>query len=94
MASCGTEIAFEGREFIKEYRSSPWATRAFCTECGTHLFSRFIENNSYNIPVGLLPSNENMAMDVQYFIDQKPKHYSFANQTKTMTNAQVLEYFS
>ncbi|MDC5820095.1 GFA family protein [Vibrio europaeus] len=94
MASCGTEIVFEGREFIKEYRSSPWATRAFCTECGTHLFSRFIANDSYNIPVGLLPDGMAMEMDVQYFIDQKPKHYSFANQTKTMTKAQVLEFFS
>lgn len=94
MASCGTEIVFEGREIIKEYRSSPWATRAFCTECGTHLFSRFIENNSYNIPVGLLPSNENMAMDVQYFIDRKPHYYCFASQSKTMTRQQVLEHFS
>ncbi len=94
MTFCGTSVIFEGRAFVKEYRSSPWATRAFCTECGTHLFSRFIADNSYNIPVGLLPSHKKMEMDVQYFIDQKPKYYCFSNQSKAMSKQQVLEHFS
>ena len=35
---CGTNVMFEGEENIKIYPSSSWASRGFCSECGTHLF--------------------------------------------------------
>lgn len=93
MLHCGCNVEFTGATFIREYASSNWATRAFCTECGTHLFSRFIADDSYNIPVGLLSGEAQLEMGIQYFIDQKPSHYCFSNQTKTMTKEQVLAYF-
>ncbi len=93
MAYCGSDVEFEGAEFIREYKSSDWATRAFCTECGTHLFSRFIADDSYNVPVGLLSNEAQLEMGIQYFIDQKPSHYCFSNQTKTMTKEQLLAHF-
>jgi len=93
MAFCGTGVTFDRHDLIKEYHSSAWATRAFCLECGTHLFSRFIKDSSYNIPVGLLPKENSMEMSIQYFIDQKPDHYCFSNQTTTMTKEKVLTHF-
>lgn len=91
---CGTDVSFEGQEFIKEYDSSAWANRGFCSNCGTHLYYRLKATNSYNMPLGLFPVIENLEMDMQYFIDKKPSHYCFANETRKMTEEEIFKYFS
>ena len=94
MLHCGADVTFEGEDLIKEYDSSPWATRAFCLECGTHLFSRYKKAGVYNIPVGLFPKAQNLEMDMQYFIDLKPEYYCFSNDTPTMTDAEIKAHFA
>ncbi|MGF1759972.1 GFA family protein [Photobacterium sagamiensis] len=94
MASCGTDVEFEGKELVKEYDSSAWATRGFCTNCGTHLFSRFKKTNSYNMPVGLFPNTEGLEMSMQYFSDLRPEYYCFSNNTPEMTEAEIFAHFA
>ena len=60
--------------------------------CGTHLFYRLNRTGSYNIPLGLLPDLENLVMDVQYFSDKRPDYYCFSNQTKEITEAEIMAY--
>jgi len=91
---CGTEVKFEGADSIKEYQSSPWATRGFCQHCGTHLFYRLNKTGSYNMPVGLFPDLPNLTMTMQYFSDQRPDYYCFSDQTQEMTNAEIEAYFA
>jgi hypothetical protein len=91
---CGTEVKFEGAENIKQYESSPWASRGFCKNCGTHLFYQLKQNGSYNMPVGLFPQIDNLEMSMQYFSDKRPDYYCFSNKTEEMTAAQIEAYFS
>ncbi len=91
---CGTEVEFEGSENIQEYQSSAWASRAFCKNCGTHLYYRLLKANAYNMPVGIFSNIQGLVMDMQYFIDKRPDYYCFANQTKEMTEAEILSYFA
>ncbi|SIN81499.1 GFA family protein [Salinivibrio sp. ES.052] len=91
---CGTQVTFEGDEKIKMYPSSSWASRGFCTECGTHLFYKFKETGEYNMPVGLFPDLEGLEMEMQYFSDMRPSYYCFSNQTKEMTTAEIMAYFA
>jgi hypothetical protein len=91
---CGTEVGFEGSENISVYQSSEWAERAFCQKCGSHLFYKLKQNNQYFIPAGLLDDSENLILDHQIFIDEKPAYYSFANETKNMTGAEVFAQFA
>ncbi|OUR63083.1 aldehyde-activating protein [Colwellia sp. 39_35_sub15_T18] len=91
---CGTEVEIKGVENIKEYNSSPWASRGFCATCGTHLFYKLNKNASYNMPVGLFSNVDDLVMDMQYFSDQRPDYYCFSNQTKEMTAAEIQAYFS
>ena len=91
---CGTEVKFEGSENVKEYESSPWATRGFCSNCGTHLFYRLNKTGSYNMPVGLFPEIPNLVMTTQYFSDQRPDYYCFSNETQEMTKAEIEAYFA
>lgn len=91
---CGTEVSIEGKENITTYDSSDWASRGFCTNCGTHLFYQLKSTGEYNMPVGMFKDIENLKMEMQYFSDQRPDYYCFSNQTKEMTKAEILTYFS
>ena len=91
---CGTKVKIEGHKKVKMYDSSSWASRGFCTECGTHLFFKFKESGEYNMPVGLFPNIEGLEMVMQYFIDQRPNYYCFSNETKEMTEAEIMAHFS
>lgn len=84
----------KGSEKVKMYESSSWASRGFCSECGTHLFYKLKKSGEYNMPVGMFQGLEGLEMDMQYFSDQRPDYYCFSNQTKEMTKAEIMEYFS
>ncbi len=86
---CGTEVSFEGQEFIETYQSSAWAQRGFCKKCGTHLFYQLKEKSQYIVAAGLFDDVASFDFDHQVFIDEKPEYYSFANQTKDMTGAEL-----
>lgn len=91
---CGQDVNFEGNENISVFSSSEWAERGFCSKCGTHLFYRLKEANYYALPAGLLDDEENFALELQIFIDEKPSFYSFANKTKNMTGEEVFAEYS
>ena len=91
---CGIKVKFEGDDKIKMYDSSSWASRGFCTECGTHLFYKFKESGEYNMPVGLFPDLKGLEMSMQYFSDQRPGYYCFSNETKEMTRDEIMARFS
>ena len=91
---CGTQVDIKGRDKVKMYESSSWASRGFCSECGTHLFFKFKESGEYNMPVGLFSNLKGLTMDMQYFTDKRPDYYCFSNQTKEMTTAEIMAHFS
>jgi hypothetical protein len=90
----GHKVAFKGEESITTYSSSAWAERGFCKTCGTHLFYRLKETGFYNFPLGIIENNEQLKFHLQIFIDNKPEHYSFENQTALMTEAEVIAKYA
>ena len=90
---CAGDVNFEGDENISVFDSSEWAERGFCSKCGTHLFYRLKQQQYYTVPVGLLDDDENLTLEQQIFIDQKPKFYTFANETENMTGEEVFAQF-
>ena len=91
---CGADVDIEGEEKISVYQSSPWASRGFCSDCGTHLFYRLNKTGEYNMPVGLFPTLKGLEMNMQYFSDKRPDYYCFSNTTKEMTEADIQAYFA
>ncbi len=67
------------------YRSSEWAERCFCKQCGTPLFYRLIEKNCYFVSAEAFDDRDGYALTSQIFIDEKPAYYDFANKTHNMT---------
>lgn len=91
---CGTDVHINGLDKLKVYQSSEWAERAFCGECGTHIFYKLLPDQSYFMPAGLFQGDLEFEFTEQIFIDMKPNYYEFANQTLTMTEAEVLAKFA
>ncbi|NJK60641.1 MAG: GFA family protein [Oscillatoriales cyanobacterium SM2_1_8] len=92
--SCSSDVQIDGIENLKVYKSSDWAERAFCSECGTHIFYRLSATNDYFLPAGLFQDRVEFEFKEQIFIDRKPSYYEFANQTLNMTEAEVFAKFA
>ncbi|AZZ35984.1 aldehyde-activating protein [Bdellovibrio sp. qaytius] len=89
----GPKFEITGFDHITVFNSSDWAERAFCKNCGTHLYYHLKGGDFHTFPLGLFKDTEDFKFDVQIFTDHKPKHYDFANATKMMTEAEVLAMF-
>jgi hypothetical protein len=90
---CGTEVDFQGEDRISVFASSMWAERGFCSTCGSHLFYRLKKERRYFLPVGLLDGDD-WVLDHQVFIDEQPAYYTFANETKKLTGAELFAQFA
>ena len=75
------------------YRSSEWAERCFCKQCGTPLFYRLVGKDFYAVSVEAFDDRGDFALTSQIFVDEKPPYYDFANKTKNMTGAEVFAAF-
>lgn len=89
---CGPEVEFTCTDCITVYASSEWAERAFCNQCGTHLYYKLLATGEYFVPAGALDSTD-FELASQIYIDRKPPYYSFANQTPMLTEQQVIEQY-
>ena len=90
------ETQEDGVEFMGKpatYRSSDWAERGFCSQCGTHLFYHLLPNDHYVLSAGLFQGQADLHLSSQIFIDEKPGFYDFANDTPKLTGAEVFAQF-
>lgn len=92
--SCGLDVKIEGIDKLKTYQSSQWAKRAFCGECGTHIFYQLLPTKEYFVPVGIFDDDIEFQFKEQIFIDMKPNYYEFANETLNLTQAEIFAKFS
>jgi hypothetical protein len=91
---CGTTLKVEDEAKVGAYRSSEWAERGFCKTCGTPLYYRLIDRNSYFVSAEAFDDVKGLTFTSQIFIDEKPSYYEFANKTHNMTGAEVFAQFA
>jgi hypothetical protein len=77
------------------YRSSDWAERCFCKQCGSVLFYRLVGKDDFGVvSAEALDDRAGFKFTSQIFIDDKPAYYDFANTTHNMTSAEVFAAFA
>ncbi|MDR2326598.1 MAG: GFA family protein [Acidovorax sp.] len=89
---CGSDVQFQGKT-PTAYRSSDWAERGFCPDCGTHLFYRLLPANDYVLPAGLF-QDQAFSLATEIFVDEKPSYYALSDSTHKMTGQQVFEQYA
>ena len=87
---CGPEVSFTGEQHIARYKSSDWAERGFCRNCGSNLFYHFVPASNYSFPAGLFDDLGAMALTEEIFVDEQPGYYAFAQDTVRKTGAEVI----
>ena len=61
-----------GEKFIKFYESSPKEYKAFCSECGSSLFTKFDDNpDVFGFPLGTLDTDPNLTPIKHIFVGNK-----------------------
>lgn len=83
------DVAFKGEDAIGVYRGSAWAERGFCKSCGSALFWRMQDRSEIVVSAGLFEDQADFQLGRQVCIDEKPAFYAFAQQTPTMTGAEI-----
>lgn len=83
----------EGEQHLRVYDSSEWAERAFCGQCGSHVFYRLKDGTLYSLSAGLFDDSGDWPFELQIFVDEKPANYSFADRTRTMTGPEVFAQY-
>lgn len=78
-----TGAVFEGP--VKRYQSSDGFERGFCTECGSSLYFHPQGSDLHGIPYGLFDGQPDLPFKAEFFIEQKPACYAFADETRKMT---------
>lgn len=88
------EVTFTGEDNVSRIRSSDWAERGFCSKCGSNLFYHIVGKDDYQIAAGLFDDQSTLRLSLQVFSDAKPGFYDFANQTRMMTEAEVIALYA
>ena len=88
------DVSFEGENYIGTIRSSDWAERGFCKNCGTNLFYHIIDADDYLMSAGLLDDTSDLSLSLQVFTDSKPHFYTLAEKTKMMTGEEVFAAYA
>ncbi len=87
-------VRFEGEPNLRRYESSEWAQRGFCGICGSNLFYYLKPADAYHLCVGAFDDPAVFKLNVEVFVDHKPKGYQFAGTHQQLTEAQVFAAFS
>ena len=90
MAVSVASASFGGEEKITRYRSSDWAERGFCNQCGTNLFYHMPENDHYIICTGVFKDTSDFELTGEIFIDEKPAFYDIAGDHPRLTGEEFL----
>ena len=88
-------INFIDQQHLSVFSSSEWGERGFCNMCGTFIFWRIKDHSFANINVFTLEHPpEDLNFNLEIYVDNQPSFYSFNNQTKKMTEAEVVALFN
>lgn len=91
-ASVGS-VRFEGEEHLGTFDSSKWASRGFCSKCGSSLFYYLKPADSYAMAVGAFDDSAAFRLVGEIYVDNKPPGYAFAGDLKKQTEEEVLARF-
>ena len=68
----------EGRS-LKWYRSSDWAERGFCADCGSNLFWRMKDRDAISILAGSLDGDTGLKTICHLFVADKKDYYEITD---------------
>ena len=94
MSTSVGNVLFEGDENIRRFRSSEWAERGFCKNCGSNLYYRVLKLASHEMCIGVFDETQDFVLNAEIFIDRKPPGYALAGDHERLTEAQTMARYT
>lgn len=88
---CDTDLQIEGKGSVTTFSSSQWGERAFCKQCGTHLYYHLISPSKYYVSAALFEDSKQAQMSMQIYVDSKPNYYNFIEKTPMLTEQDIMK---
>ncbi|KAJ03821.1 GFA family protein [Sulfitobacter mediterraneus] len=85
-------ISVEGP--AKSFRSSEWAERGFCPECGSTLWYGTVHDGVKNLSAGLFKGAADAPMKLEFFTDNCPQGYALAGTHKKLSTQETIALFA
>ncbi len=83
-------IELSGEGELGVYKSSDWAERCFCKQCGTNLFYRMPETGMTVVWAGAFDDESALKLTGEIYVDEKPDSYNFQGDHPRQTGAEFL----
>ncbi|CAK9885156.1 MAG: hypothetical protein XXXJIFNMEKO3_01548 [Candidatus Erwinia impunctatus] len=88
---CDDDIRVDGENAVVRFASSAWGERAFCKQCGTHLFYHLHSPSKYFVYAALFDESKDATLATQIYVDSKPAYYSFREKTVMLTEQDIIK---
>lgn len=73
---------------VARYQSTPFAERAFCPRCGSHLWMRNTDGDSYDLMPGLFDAARDIPLKSEIYTDRALPGLALAGDHKRATRAE------
>ena len=73
------DYTFLSDDGLTWYKSSDWAERGFCANCGSSLFYRMTNQDQMSVGAGCLDVTVDLSMGRHIFVKDKGSYYEIAN---------------
>ncbi len=90
-------LRFEGEPPVASWRSSDWAERAWCAQCGSNLYYRLTVGPRAGwmfLSLGLFDDPSAIPFGGEIYIDRKPATYALAGEHSRLTKAEIEARFA
>lgn len=87
-------LSLENESALGIYTSSEWGERCFCKQCGSNLFWRMQDGSACAVSAQAFDDPQAFAFTMQIYVEEQPANYTFANETKRLTGAEVTAMFA
>ena len=83
-------LKLSGEDQLGVYKSSEWAERCFCKQCGTNLIYRMPETGMNIVQAGAFDDQSALKLAGEIYVDEKPDSYDFQGGHPRQTGAEFL----
>ncbi|WP_270725302.1 GFA family protein [Shimia sp. Alg240-R146] len=85
-------MQIDGADQITTHKSSDWAERSFCKNCGSNLWYRLTDGpdaGNYSVALGLIDDVTGMTLAREFFVDRKDCLFDLPEGRIQMTTADI-----
>ena len=84
------KAAVAGEDSVTVYKSSAWAERASCGNCGSSLWFRFLPTGNRSFSAGLFDDAAQLPIEKEIFIDERADWCRIEGEHRRMTGEEII----